>query len=87
MRVKHWLAGFAMVLGSLNAATAQNAGGAAPAPGPTIVVPNPSFVAEPVSGGGPAPAVESGPGYPRQPTIRSSAFADYGWLPLKYAAN
>ncbi len=87
MRVKHWLAGVAVVVGSLNAATAQNAGGAAPAPGPTILVPNPSLVAEPVSGGGPAPAVEPGPGYPRQPTIRSSAFADYGWLPLKYAAN
>jgi len=40
-----------------------------------------------VTGGGPAPAVEPGPGYPRQPTIRSSAVVDYGWLPLKYAAN
>jgi Raf kinase inhibitor-like YbhB/YbcL family protein len=87
MRGKQWLAGCAMVVGSLNAATAQNVGGTAPAPGPTILVPNPSSVAEPVSGGGPAPAVEPGPGYPRQPTIRSSALADYGWLPLKYAAN
>ena len=76
-----------MVVGSLGAASAQNAEGTAPAPGPTILVPTPSSVAEPVSGGGPAPAVEPGPGYPRQPTIRSSAFTDYGWLPLKYAAN
>src|SRR5471032_1346120 len=97
MRVNRWLAGsamaglaiagFAIVLGSLNAANAQNAGSNAAPSGPTIVVPNPSSVAEPVSGGGPAPAVEPGPGYPRQPTIRSSAFLDYGWLPLKYAAN
>ena len=86
MHVKRWLAGMAIVMGSLGAATAQNAGSASP-PGPTIVVPKPSSVAEPVSGGGPAPAVEPGPGYPRQPTIRSSAFVDYGWLPLKYAAN
>jgi Raf kinase inhibitor-like YbhB/YbcL family protein len=88
MRVKRWLAGLAIIVGSLNAATAQNAVSTAPAPtGPAIVVPNPSSVAEPVSGGGPAPVVEPGPGYPRQPTIRSSAFPDYGWLPLKYAAN
>ena len=86
-QVNRWLAGLAMVVGSLNAGAAQNATDMAPAPGPTIVVPNPSSVAEPVSGGGPAPAVEPGPGYPRQPTIRSPAFADYGWLPLKYAAN
>src|SRR3984893_888399 len=46
-----------------------------------------SGVAGPLGGGGPAPAVEPGPGYPRQPTIRSSAVVDYGWLPLKYAAN
>jgi Raf kinase inhibitor-like YbhB/YbcL family protein len=87
MRVKQWLVGLAMVVGSLDGAMAQNAAGTASAPGPTILVPSPSSVAEPVSGGGPAPAVEPGPGYPRQPTIRSSAFADYGWLPLKYAAN
>jgi len=87
MRVKRWLAGLAMVMGSLGAASAQNAADTAPAPRPTILVPSPSSVAEPVTGGGPAPAVEPGPGYPRQPTIRSSAFADYGWLPLKYAAN
>jgi Raf kinase inhibitor-like YbhB/YbcL family protein len=87
MRVKHWLVGAAMVVASLDGATAQNAAGTAPAPSPTMLVPSPSSVAEPVSGGGPAPAVEPGPGYPRQPTIRSSAFADYGWLPLKYAAN
>jgi Raf kinase inhibitor-like YbhB/YbcL family protein len=85
--VNRWLAGLAIIVGSVNAATAQNAVNSAPAPAPTIVVPNPSSVAEPVSGGGPAPAVEPGPGYPRQPTIRSPAFADYGWLPLKYAAN
>jgi Raf kinase inhibitor-like YbhB/YbcL family protein len=87
MRVKRWLVILAMFAGNLDAATAQNAGSAAAPPGPTIVVPKPSSVAEPVSGGGPAPVVEPGPGYPRQPTIRSSAFADYGWLPLKYAAN
>jgi Raf kinase inhibitor-like YbhB/YbcL family protein len=87
MRLKQWLMGLAMVVGSLDAATAQQAGSAAPTPGPTILVPTPSSVAEPVSGGGPAPDVQPGPGYPRQPTIRSSAFADYGWLPLKYAAN
>lgn len=92
MNVTRWLAGLAMVVGSFEAATAQNAANAPaptppPAAGPTIVVPNPSSVAEPVSGGGPAPAVEPGPAHPRQPTIRSSAFSDYGWLPLKYAAN
>ena len=72
-------------------ATAQMAPPApAPAPasaGPTILVPNPSFVAEPVTGGGPAPDVAPGPGHPRQPTIMSSAFRDYGILPLKYAPN
>jgi Raf kinase inhibitor-like YbhB/YbcL family protein len=87
MRVKRWLAGLVMLMSSFAAATAQNAGNTAPPPGPTIMVPKPSSVAEPVSGGGPAPAVEPGPGYPRQPTIRSAAFDDYGWLPLKYAAN
>ena len=87
MRVKRWLVVLAMFAGNLGAATAQNAGSAAPPSAPTIVVPKPSSVAEPVSGGGPAPVVEPGPGYPRQPTIRSPAFDDYGWLPLKYAAN
>jgi Raf kinase inhibitor-like YbhB/YbcL family protein len=76
-----------MIASSLDSVMAQTPGNAPPAAGPTIVVPKPSSVAEPVSGGGPAPAVEPGPGYPRQPTIRSSAFSDYGWLPLKYAAN
>src|SRR3981189_2412201 len=70
----------------LGAAVAQDTGSKSPT-GPTILVPNPSSVAEPVSGGGPAPDVAGGPGYPRQPTIVSSAFTDYGWLPLKYASN
>jgi Raf kinase inhibitor-like YbhB/YbcL family protein len=87
MRVKRWLAGLGMVVCSFDVATAQNAGSTAPAPSPTIVVPKPSSVAEPVTGGGPAPVVEPGPGYPRQPTLRSPAFDDYGWLPLNYAAN
>jgi Raf kinase inhibitor-like YbhB/YbcL family protein len=87
MRVKRWIVVLGMFAGGMHATAAQNAGSTAPPPGPTILVPNPSSVAEPVSGGGPAPAVEPGPGYPRQPTIRSPAFADYGWLPLKYAAN
>jgi Raf kinase inhibitor-like YbhB/YbcL family protein len=87
MRVKRWLVVLGMFAAGIHASSAQNAGSPAPPPGPTILVPNPSSVAEPVSGGGPAPAVEPGPGYPRQPTIRSPAFADYGWLPLKYAAN
>jgi Raf kinase inhibitor-like YbhB/YbcL family protein len=87
MCVKRWLAGLALVVGSFDAVTAQNAGTTASPPAPTIVVPKPSSVAEPVTGGGPAPVVEPGPGHPRQPTIRSPAFPDYGWLPLKYAAN
>ena len=87
MCAKRWLVVLGMFAGGIHATAAQNAGSTAPPPGPTIVVPKPSSVAEPVSGGGPAPVVEPGPGYPRQPTIRSSAFADYGWLPLKYAAN
>ena len=87
MCAKRWLVVLGMFAGGIHATAAQNAGSSAPPPGQTIVVPKPSSVAEPVSGGGPAPVVEPGPGYPRQPTIRSSAFADYGWLPLKYAAN
>jgi Raf kinase inhibitor-like YbhB/YbcL family protein len=87
MRVKRLLVVLGMLAAGIHAATAQNAGSTAPPPGPTILVPNPSSVAEPVTGGGPAPVVEPGPGYPRQPTIRSPAFADYGWLPQKYAAN
>jgi Raf kinase inhibitor-like YbhB/YbcL family protein len=75
-----------ILLGSLDAAAAQDTGNKSPA-GPTILVPNPSTVAEPVTGGGPAPDVAAGPGHPRQPTIISSAFPDYGWLPLKYAPN
>jgi Raf kinase inhibitor-like YbhB/YbcL family protein len=75
-----------IVLSSLGAAVAQDTGSKSPT-GPTILVPNPSSVAEPVSGGGPAPDVAGGPGYPRQPTIISSSFPDYGWLPLKYASN
>ncbi len=86
MTVMQWLAVPAIILGSLGAAVGQDAGSKSPA-GPTILVPNPSSVAEPVSGGGPAPDVAGGPGYPRQPTIISSAFPDYGWLPLKYASN
>jgi Raf kinase inhibitor-like YbhB/YbcL family protein len=42
---------------------------------------------EPWRGGGPAPKVPPGPGYPRQPTLISPAFPDYGVLPLKYAPN
>ena len=84
--VMQWLAIPVIVLGSLGAAMAQDTASKPPA-GPTILVPNPSSVAEPVSGGGPAPDVAAGPGHPRQPTIISSAFPDYGWLPLKYAAN
>lgn len=38
-------------------------------------------------GGGPNPPVKPGPGYPKQPTLMSPAFADYGQLPLKYAPN
>src|ERR1700688_1438055 len=87
MWARRWLVVFGMLAGGIHATAAQNAGSIAPPPGPAILVPNPSSVAEPVSGGGPAPAVEPGPGYPRQPTIRSPAFADYGWLPLKYTAN
>jgi Raf kinase inhibitor-like YbhB/YbcL family protein len=86
MTVMQWLAIPAIVLGSLGAAMAQDTG-SKPTAGPTILVPNPSSVAEPVSGGGPAPDVAAGPGHPRQPTIISSAFPDYGWLPLKYAPN
>jgi Raf kinase inhibitor-like YbhB/YbcL family protein len=86
MTVMQWLAALAIVLGSLGAAVAQDTGSKSPA-GPTILVPTPSSVAEPVSGGGPAPDVAAGPGHPRQPTIISSAFSDYGWLPLKYASN
>jgi hypothetical protein len=86
MTVMQWLAALAIVLGSLGAAVAQDTGSKSPG-GPTILVPNPSSVAEPVSGGGPAPDVAAGPGHPRQPTILSSAFSDYGWLPLKYAPN
>jgi Phosphatidylethanolamine-binding protein len=84
--VMQWLAIPVIVLGSLGAAVAQDTGSKPPA-GPTILVPNPSSVAEPVTGGGPAPDVAAGPGHPRQPTIISSAFSDYGWLPLKYAPN
>src|SRR5882757_9913347 len=84
--VMRWLAIAMIVLGSLGAAAAQDTGNKSPA-GPTILVPNPSAVAEPVAGGGPAPDVAAGPGHPRQPTIISSAFPDYGWLPLKYASN
>src|ERR1700759_3381117 len=87
MCVKRLLVVLGVFAVGIHATAAQNAGSTAPPPAPTILVPNPSSVAEPVSGGGPAPAVEPGPGYPRQPTIRSPAFADYGWLPLKYAAN
>lgn len=91
MTAMRWLAIPAILLGSLSfgslgVAVAQDAG-SAPQTGPKIIVPNPSSVAEPVSGGGPAPEVAGGPGYPRQPTIVSSAFPDYGWLPLKYASN
>ena len=85
MTVMQRLAALAIVLGSLGAAVAQDTGSKSPA-GPTILVPTPSSVAEPVSGGGPAPDVAAGPGHPRQPTIISSAFSDYGWLPLKYAS-
>lgn len=42
---------------------------------------------EPWRGGGAPPSVDPGPGYPRQPTLISSAFSDYGVLPLKYAPN
>jgi Raf kinase inhibitor-like YbhB/YbcL family protein len=84
--VMQWLAIPVIVLGSLGAAVAQDTGSKPPA-GPTILVPNPSSVAEPVTGGGPAPDVAAGPGHPRQPTIISSAFPDYGWLPLKYVSN
>src|SRR5882762_10174427 len=86
MTVMQCLAVPVIVLSSLGAAVAQDTGSKSPT-GPTILVPNPSSVAEPVSGGGPAPDVAGGPGYPRQPTIISSAFPDYGWLPLKYASN
>jgi Raf kinase inhibitor-like YbhB/YbcL family protein len=86
MIVMRWLAIPVIVLGSLGAAAAQDTGSRSPV-GPTILVPNPSSVAEPVSGAGPAPDVAAGPGHPRQPTIISSAFSDYGWLPLKYAPN
>jgi hypothetical protein len=86
MTVMRWLAVPVIILGSLGAAVAQDTASKPPA-GPTIPVPNPSSVAEPVSGGGPAPDVAAGPGHPRQPTIISSAFPDYGWLPLKYASN
>jgi Raf kinase inhibitor-like YbhB/YbcL family protein len=86
MNMMRWLTVPAILLGSLGAGVAQEAG-SKPAAGPTILVPNPSSVAEPVSGGGPAPDVAGGPGYPRQPTIMSPAFPDYGPLPLKYASN
>jgi hypothetical protein len=91
MTAMRWLAIPAILLGSLGfgslgVAVAQDVG-SAPQTGPKIIVPNPSSVAEPVSGGGPAPDIAGGPGYPRQPTIVSSAFPDYGWLPLKYASN
>ena len=76
MTVMQWLAALAIVLSSLGAAVAQNTGSKPPT-GPTILVPNPSSVAEPVSGGGPAPDVAAGPGHPRQPTIISSAFPDH----------
>jgi len=81
-----WLGGLAIVAASCGVAAGENAGSEPPA-GPRILVPNPRSDAEPVSGGGPAPDVAPGPGHPRQPTIRSTAFADYGWLPLKYAPN
>jgi Raf kinase inhibitor-like YbhB/YbcL family protein len=40
-----------------------------------------------IGGGGPNPPVKPGPGYPKQPTLMSPAFPDYGQLPLKYAPN
>jgi Raf kinase inhibitor-like YbhB/YbcL family protein len=88
MTMMRWFAASLIILGGsgLGAALAQDAG-KAPSASPSILVPNPSFVAEPVSGGGPAPDVVGGAGYPRQPTLVSSAFPDFGSFPLKYASN
>jgi Raf kinase inhibitor-like YbhB/YbcL family protein len=41
----------------------------------------------PRGGGGPFPPVTPGPGYPNRPTLVSSAFPQFGQLPLKYAPN
>jgi Raf kinase inhibitor-like YbhB/YbcL family protein len=86
MTLMRWFVVPAILLCNLCPAIAEESGTKPPV-GPTILVPNPSSVAEPVSGGGPAPDVAGGPGFPRQPTMISSAFSDYGSLPLKYAPN